>query len=163
MKCLEPATLGRIELRNRLIYPPMVTGFASEDGFVTDRLIAYAAERVRGGVGLYTLEATCVDPQGLGFAHGIRIDDDNRIPGLARLTKAVHDMGGKISVQLHHAGRETSRAITGQIIVAPSDCPVSYSDEPVHVLDKEEIRTIIRRFADAARRAKAAAAMALAV
>ncbi len=156
MKCLEPATLGRIELRNRLIYPPMVTGFASEDGFVTDRLIAYAAERVRGGVGLYTLEATCVDPQGLGFAHGIRIDDDNRIPGLARLTKAVHDMGGKISVQLHHAGRETSRAITGQIIVAPSDCPVSYSDEPVHVLDKEEIRTIIRRFADAARRAKAA-------
>jgi len=155
MKCLEPATLGRIELRNRLIYPPMVTGFASEDGFVTDRLIAYAAERARGGVGLYTLEATCVDPQGMGFAHGVRIDD-NRIPGLARLTEAVHAAGGKLSVQLHHAGRETSRAITGQIIVAPSDCPVSYSDEPVHVLDREEIRAIIQRFADAARRAKAA-------
>ena len=156
MKCLEPATLGRIELRNRIIYPPMVTGFASEDGFVTDRLIAYAVERARGGVGLYTLEATCVDPQGLGFAHGVRIDEDNRIPGLARLTEAVHAAGGKISVQLHHAGRETSRAITGQVIVAPSDCPVSYSNEPVHVLDSEEIRAIIRRFADAARRAKSA-------
>ena len=156
MKCLEPARLGRLELRNRLIYPPMVTGFASEDGFVTDRLIAYAAERARGGVGLYTLEATFVDPRGRGFFHGVGIDDDNRIPGLKKLTQAVHDRGGKISVQLHHAGRETSSSITGTPIVAPSDCPVCYSDEPVHVLEKAEIETIIQRYADGARRAKAA-------
>ena len=156
MKCLKPARLGRLELRNRLIYPPMVTGFASEDGFVTDRLIAYAAERGRGGVGLYTLEATFVDPQGRGFAHGVGIDDDNKIPGLKKLTKAVHDRGGKISVQLHHAGRETSASLTGYPIVAPSDCPVSYSSESVHALEKAEIVTIIQRYADGARRAKAA-------
>ena len=156
MKCLEPARLGRLELRNRLIYPPMVTGFASEDGFVTDRLIAYAAERARGGVGLYTLEATFVDPRGRGFAHGVGIDDDNKIPGLKQLTRAVHDKGGKISVQLHHAGRETSSSITGTPIVAPSDCPVCYSDEPVHALEKAEVETIIQRYADGALRAKSA-------
>ena len=156
MKCLEPARLGNVELRNRIIYPPMVTSFASEEGFVTDRLIAYAAERARGGVGLYTLEATYVTPQGKGFGRGVGIDDDNKIPGLRRLTDAVHAQGGKISVQIHHAGRETWSAISGLPVVAPSDCPVAYSEEPVHVLTKEEIAVIVGQFGEAARRAKEA-------
>ena len=156
MKCLEPARLGNVELRNRIIYPPMVTRFASEEGFVTDRLIAYASERARGGVGLYTLEATYVTPQGKGFEHGVGIDDDNKIPGLRRLTDAVHAQGGKISVQIHHAGRETWSSVSGLPVVAPSDCPVAYSEEPVHVLTKEEIAVIVRQFGEAARRAREA-------
>ena len=156
MKCLEPARLGTIELRNRIIYPPMVTSFADEKGFITDRLIAYAAERARGGVGLYTLEATYVDPQGKAFGRGVGIDDDDKIPGLKRLTDAVHAQGGKISVQIHHGGRETWTAISGLPVVAPSDCPVAYSEEPVHVLNKDEIAAIVERFAQGARRAKEA-------
>lgn len=156
MKCLDPARLGTLELRNRIIYPPMVTSFATQDGFVTDRLVAYAAERARGGVGLYTLEATYVDPQGKGFGHGVGIDDDSKIPGLKKLTDAVHAHGGKASVQLHHAGRETWSAVSGYPVVAPSDCPVAYSDEPVHVLNLEEIAAIVKRFGDAAHRARQA-------
>ncbi|MCH5277658.1 MAG: FAD-dependent oxidoreductase [Desulfovibrionaceae bacterium] len=156
MKCLEPARLGNMELRNRLIYPPMVTSFATEDGFVTDRLVAYAAERARGGVGLYTLEATYVDPQGRGFGRGVGIDDDAKLPGLKRLAEAVHKQGGKISVQLHHAGRETWQAISGYPVVGPSDCPVAYTEEPAHVLSREEIAAIVKRFADGARRAREA-------
>ena len=156
MKCLEPARLGTLEMRNRLIYPPMVTSFATEEGFVTDRLIAYAAERARGGVGLYTLEATYVTLQGKGFGRGTGIDCDDKLPGLRRLTDAVHAQGGKISVQIHHAGRETWSAISGMPVVAPSDCPVAYSEEPVHVLTKEEIAVIVRQFGEAAARAKKA-------
>lgn len=156
MKCLEPARLGRLELRNRIVYPPMVTSFATERGFVTDRLIAYAAERARGGVGLYTLEATYVDPPGKGFGKGVGIDADDKIPGLQRLTDAVHAHGGKASVQLHHAGRETWSSISGHPVVAPSECPVAYSDEPVHPLTHDQIAAIVQRFAEGAARAKRA-------
>lgn len=143
-----------MQLRNRIVYPPMVTSFATGEGFVTDRLIAYAAERARGGVGLYTLEASYITLQGKGFGRGVGIDSDDKIPGLRRLTEAVHACGGKISVQLHHAGRETWQSISGLPVVAPSDCPVAYSEEPVHVLTREEISLIVRQFGDAARRAK---------
>lgn len=153
LNVLRPARLGRLTLRNRIICPPMVTRFADENGNVTDRLIAYAAERARGGAGLFTLEASFVSPEGKGFTHGVGIESDDRIPGLRTLTDAVHAAGGLISVQLHHAGRETSSRTTSLPLVAPSDCPVSYSCETVHELTEQEIRHIIQKFAEAATRA----------
>lgn len=153
LKCLEPTTIGRMRLGNRLVFAPMVTSFGDEQGFVTDRLVAYAVERAKGGVGLFELEATYVDPVGKGFGRGIGIDADDKIPGLTRLTSAVHAAGGAISVEIHHAGRETSSSITHCPIVAPSNCPVAYSDEPVHVLQEDEIAAIVRRFAEGALRA----------
>ena len=151
--CLQPATLGKMILRNRLIVPSMHTRFADEGGFVTDRLVAYARERARGGIGLFTTEASYVMHSGKGFTFGLGIDNDDKIPGLRRLVDAVHKENGLISIQLHHAGRETSASITGGMIQAPSDCPVAYSDEPVHVLTREEIEDIIAAFGKAAARA----------
>lgn len=156
LSVLQPAKLGGIELRNRLVVPPMATYLADTDGHVTDELIAYARARAAGGFGLYIVEATYIDPVGKGFTRGVGIDADDKIPGLRRLTDAVHAAGGKISIQLHHAGRETTSAITGMPIVAPSDCPVCYSDEAVHELSVSEIQDIVRRFAEGARRAQEA-------
>ncbi len=156
LSVLQPAKLGGIELRNRLVVPPMATYLADPKGRVTDELIAYARARAAGGFGLYIVEATYVDPVGKGFTRGVGIDADDKIPGLRRLTDAVHAAGGKISIQLHHAGRETTSAITGMPIVAPSDCPVCYSDEAVHELSVSEIHDIVRRFAMGARRAREA-------
>lgn len=79
----------------------MVTRSADENGDVTDRLVAYATERAKGGVGLYTLEASYVMPEGKGFACGVGIDNDARIPGLRKLIDAVHAAAGLASVQLH--------------------------------------------------------------
>ena len=156
LNVLQPIRLGNLELRNRLIVPPMVTYLSAPDGTVTNELIAYAKARAAGGFGLYILEATYVDPAGRGFSRGVGIDEDDKIPGLRQLANAVHAHGGKISVQLHHAGRETSSVLTGQTIVAPSDCPVAYSEEAVHELSVDEIKAIVKRFADGARRAVAA-------
>ena len=156
LSVLQPAKLGSIELRNRLVVPPMATYLADTEGRVTDELIAYAKARAAGGFGLYVVEATYVDSAGKGFTRGVGIDADDKIPGLRRLTDAVHAAGGKISIQLHHAGRETTSSITGVPIVAPSNCPVCYSDEAVHELSVAEIEEIVRRFGAAARRAKEA-------
>lgn len=152
-KVLQPAFLGSVELKNRLVVPPMVTYLANPDGTVTDEYIAYAKARAEGGFGLFTVEASFVDPLGKGFTQGIGIDNDDKIPGLKRLTSAIHQAGGKISIELHHAGRETTAEITGHKIVAPSDCKVCYSDEEVHVLTIDEIHAIEQKFIEAAERA----------
>lgn len=153
---LQPARLGGITLRNRLVVPPMETYLATEDGQLTDAYIGYVEARSKGGFGLFILEATYVDVSGKGFTKGCGIDNDDKLPGLTRLTEAVHRHGGKIAVQLHHAGRETSASVTGSTIMAPSDCPVCYSDEKVHELTVEEIHFLVQRFAEAAVRAKKA-------
>ena len=155
--CLEPALLGRLQLKNRLILPPMVTNYASaRTGAVSDQYIAYLEERARGGVGMIIMEASSVHPSGRGFLRGACIDSDYLIPKLRELTDCVHAYGTKIAIQLHHAGRETSACVTGQTLVAPSECPVAYSNERVRTLTVEDMNILADAYAQAARRAREA-------
>ena len=51
-RLFQPGSIGRVEVRNRIVMPAMGAGFATEDSFVTDRLITFYEARARGGVGL---------------------------------------------------------------------------------------------------------------
>jgi 2,4-dienoyl-CoA reductase-like NADH-dependent reductase (Old Yellow Enzyme family)/thioredoxin reductase len=155
-KLFEPGRIGSLELKNRLVMPPMATNYASKDGQVTDRQIDYYAERAKGGVGLIIVEVSCVDsPVGRGMVRQIAIDDDKFIPGLRKLAKAIKRYGARAAIQLHHAGRQTSSKITGHQPVAPSPIPGS-EGEPPRPLTLEEIAALIERFGEAAGRAKKA-------
>ena len=57
MKLFQPVNIGKMELKNRLVVPPMGSGFSAPDGTVTDRLIKYHEARARGGFGLIIVEA----------------------------------------------------------------------------------------------------------
>ncbi len=151
-----PTRIGRMELRNRMVMAPMVTNYAYEDGSVTERLRAYHEERARGGVGLIIVEAAYVHPSGRGFQNEVGIYSDKLIPGLRRLVRAVHAHGAKIAAQLYHGGRQTTSDVTGQPIVAPSPLPDPTKGETPRELSKDEIGGLVRAFAEAARRAKAA-------
>ena len=112
-KLFEPGRIGSLEIKNRLVMPPMATNYATKDGQVTDRQIEYYAERAKGGVGLVIVEVSCVDvPVGKGFAGQICIDDDKFIPGLSKLAKAIKRHGARAAIQLHHAGRQASSEIS---------------------------------------------------
>ena len=87
---LLPARMGRLELRNRIVFPAMVTNYCSTRGEVTDRLVAYHQERAKGGAGLLITEATYISPDGKSFPHQLGIDDDGLLPGLRRLVESVH-------------------------------------------------------------------------
>ena len=155
-KLFERGRIGSLELKNRLIMPPMATNYASKDGTVTDRQIDYYAERAKGGVGLIIVEVSCVDsPVGRGMARQICIDDDKFIPGLNKLAKAIEKHGAKAAIQLHHAGRQTSSEITGHQPVAPSPIPGPDGIQPKPLTIKA-IDELIIRFAEAAERAKEA-------
>ncbi len=102
MKLFEPATLGPVTLRNRTIKAATFEG-RSRRGQVTDELVEFHREVAAGGVGMTTLAYCAVSPGGRVFRDCL-VMDDATLPGLRRLTDAVHAEGALASVQLGHAG-----------------------------------------------------------
>jgi len=153
-----PFRIGNLELKNRIVMPPMATNFSDLDGFVNDRHIAYYAERVKGGVGLIIFEHTGVLKQGKAFPNMALIESDRHIPSFKKLVETIHNEGGKIIIQINHAGRQTSSSITGFSTVAPSPIPCPVSKEMPKELSLEEIQEIIEAFRKAAGRVKASGA-----
>ncbi len=155
-RLFEPFHLGHLELKNRIVMPPMVTNYGSVDGFVTTQLKDYYAARAQGGVGLIIVEAICVESHaGKGLVRQLLIDDDRFIPGLTDLVQAVKQHGAKIAIQLHHAGSEAQKSITGEQPVAPSAIPKPGHEMP-RELTTEEVDGLVLSFAKAAHRAKIA-------
>jgi len=156
MKLFEPSAIGTMNLKNRLVMPPMVTNFGTKDGYVTDRTKDYYEARAQGGIGLIIVEATCIDaPVGKLSYRQLAIDDDKYIPGLRELASAIQKHGARAAIQIHHAGRNTTSAVTGQQLVAPSPIPFPGGEVP-RELTIDEVKDTVRRFAEAAGRAKKA-------
>ncbi len=153
-----PIRLGQMELKNRLVFAPMVTNLANPEGTVSDELIEFVRARARGGVGLVVTENTAVNRAGRLFPN-TRIDGDEFIPGLAKLFAAVHEEGAKVLIQLDHEGRETTPEATGGLgPVAPSPIPSPTFKITPREMTIEEIEQTIDDFVKAAWRAKRAGA-----
>src|SRR5256712_14078925 len=97
---LTPARIGSVEVRNRIVMPPMTTRLADQDGNVTDDTIAYYMARVRGGVGLITVEMASPQRAGRHRRRELGIFDDRFLPGLTRLTGEIRPGGAKASIQV---------------------------------------------------------------
>lgn len=150
----EPYILRGVELKNRIIAAPCERNFANTDGSVTQRYIDFLVERAKGEVGLIIVESNYTNPVGRGHIRQLGLHDDRLIPGLKRMTDAVHRYGAKVATHLMHAGRETSSYITGRQPVAPSNVPcrtLAGGDIPKE-LTVEEIKALVDEFAEAARR-----------
>jgi 2,4-dienoyl-CoA reductase-like NADH-dependent reductase (Old Yellow Enzyme family)/thioredoxin reductase len=153
-----PFRIGKLELKNRIVMPPMATNFAGAEGKVNDRHIAYYVKRVQGGVGYLTFEHTGILKEGKASAGMALIDGDDKTPLFKKLVDAVHREGGKIFIQINHAGRQTSSSITGAPIVGPSAIPCPVRKEMPHPLSVGEIQGLVEAFRQAARRVKEAGA-----
>lgn len=152
----DPVEVGGLKLRNRTVMPAMGTGYASAEGKVTPRLVAYLKARAEGGVGLVITEVLAVHPLGRGFASQLGIYDDSFLPGLAELAATVKGAGAAVAAQLHHAGRETFPQIIGDRPVAPSPIPSRAVGQVPRALTREEIAELVECYAVAARRAREA-------
>ena len=153
-----PSRIGKITLENRIVMPPMATNFADPEGNVSERHIAYYRRRARGGAGLIIFEHTGIAKQGKAFPNMALIDSDVRIPKFRKLVQAVHEEGGKIFIQINHAGRQTLSSITGFPVVAPSAIPCPIRQEIPQALSPGEIEELIRTYAEAAKRVREAGA-----
>ena len=115
-----PVNVGHLELKNRIVMAPMGTNLANRKGEVTDRLIDYYALRAKGGVGLIVVEGSSIHRSGHAYPFQLCAHSDDHIPGLTALTKAVHEEGSAILLQLHHGGRNTDMRVSGRTPLAPS-------------------------------------------
>lgn len=151
----EPFSIGNMQLKNRIVMPPMGTAY-SEAGMIGSRIIDYYEARARGGTGLIITEGTGPGERCRG-PHQLGLGDDKYMAGWEKLAKAVHKHGAKIAVQLHHAGMELRDGSYIQVspsAVASPGRMIGVMGKLPHELTVGEIQDVIQFFADAARRAR---------
>jgi 2,4-dienoyl-CoA reductase-like NADH-dependent reductase (Old Yellow Enzyme family) len=151
----DTTTINGMILRNRIVRSATWEGMCEADGRPTDKLINCYRNLARGGVGLIISGYTFVRPDGKQLPGKMGIHTDYFAQEMESLTKAVHDEGGKICIQLVHAGGQTDSTNAGRQPLAPSAAQVDQFPEMPAELTKDEISDIITAFGDGARRAKA--------
>ena len=155
-KLFEPARLGRLELKNRIVMPPMIDNLGMPEGHVSQKSLDYFEARAKGGIAMIIVESTCVDaPVGKNVPRMLRMDDDECIPGLTGLAKIIKKHGAKAAIQPTHAGITTKVAFTGCQPVGPSEVARPGYDQP-RALTVEEIHQVENKFVEAALRAQKA-------
>ncbi len=145
-----PIKVGRLELKNRIIMPPMIERLATH-GAPNDAVKDFYAARARGGVALIVLTPGIVD---ISMASPIQLGiyDDSFIPGLKQFTDLIHSCGGRMGIQLMHLGRQGGE-IKKYKPVAPSPIPLTPKDQVPRELTTGEVEGLVEKFAEAARRA----------
>jgi N-ethylmaleimide reductase len=151
-----------IEFANRIVMAPMTRSRAT--GSVPNSLMAsYYAQRASAG--LIVTEGTAPSPNGLGYARIPGIYNEAQVDGWRKITKAVHEKGGKIFLQIMHTGRISHAANmpAGARIIAPSAVAsngdmwtdsLGMQKEPTpEAMSAEDIRITIEEFTQAARNA----------
>lgn len=165
LKLLTPVQLGDLALPNRILMAPMTRNRAASGNVPTALNATYYAQRASAG--LIVSEATQVAPEGIGYPNTPGIHTDEQVAGWRLVTDAVHAAGGRIALQLWHVGRISHPDLQpgGALPVAPSAIApagnaMTHSGPKPFVtpraLATEEIPTIVRQYAEGARRARAA-------
>ncbi len=149
----EKTNIGQMPLKNRIIMSAMDLGFTS-DGAINDRIINFYAERAKGGVGLIVVGGCYPEMNGKVWKSIIGLDNDAFIPGLRRLTDAVHACDARVAAQILHGGRSASSFFTKMQPVAPSALVHRSIKQEPHALSVSEIKTVIDNYVSATLRAK---------
>jgi len=116
----DPLKLGALALPNRILMAPLTRSRATPDARVPTPLQRdYYVQRAAAG--LIFSEATSVTPMGVGYAATPGIWSDEQTEGWKKITKAVHDAGGRMVLQLWHVGRVSDPLfLNGALPEAPS-------------------------------------------
>jgi N-ethylmaleimide reductase len=115
-----PAKLGNLELANRIVMPPMTRNRTGDRGIPSELNAEYYAQRSTAG--LIITEGTYPHPTSRGYTGQPGIYTDEQVAGWQLVTDAVHQAGGHIFLQIHHAGRISHPSLLpdGILPVAPS-------------------------------------------
>ena len=148
-KLLEPLDLGFTTLKNRVLMGSMHTMLEDIDGGIP-RLAAFYAERAKGQVGLIVTGGVAPSKQGLALPVGHPLDNLAEAEKHKEVTKAVHDEGGKICMQILHVGRY---GYTPENVSA-SNTKAPISPFPARELSSEEVEQTIEDYVHCAKMAQ---------
>lgn len=116
-----PVKLGALELENRIVMAPMTRNRANPDGVPTEMMAEHYAARAEAG--LIVAEGTWPCAEGQAYCRQPGIATAEHVAAWRRVTDAVHRQGGRIVLQVMHAGRIGSRHIKGEDVetLGPGD------------------------------------------
>lgn len=143
--------LKNMLLSNRVVMAPMCMFCAQTDGLVTPWHITHYVSRAVGGVGLIVIEATAVEARGRISDADLGIWNEDQLAGLKALVAQVHDVGGKIAIQLAHAGSKCG--VADEALISSSALQFSPSYAKPSEMTEDDIKVVIHAFQMAAQRA----------
>ncbi len=154
---LKPLKVRSMNLRNRLVLPPMATAKADPDGQVSDALLDYYGDKSRGGdISLIIIEHSYISPEGKANYNQLSVADDAMIPGLRKLADIIHRNGSKTAMQINHAGSAALKEVTGTTPLAPSAIANPRRGDMPREITQKEISGIVNAFKNAGRRVREA-------
>ncbi|MCK0198352.1 NADH:flavin oxidoreductase [Ancylobacter sp. 6x-1] len=153
---LKPLTIKGLTIRNRVMSTSHAPGYG-KDGKPQERYQLYHAEKAKGGIGLTMFggsSSVALDSPAAPWAQ-ISVADDSVIPHFQRFAERVHAHGAKLMIQLTHMGRRTkwdTEHWFPTISASPRREPASRTIP--REMDRNDIRRVVKSFADAVRRCK---------
>jgi 2,4-dienoyl-CoA reductase-like NADH-dependent reductase (Old Yellow Enzyme family) len=150
-----PIRVGKLTLPGRFAKSATLETRCTDDGFVTDALVEYYEQIAKGGTPLLITGNAYFSLYSKAAPRQLAVDDDDKLPGLKRLTEAVHRHGGKIFLQIYHVGRQAVPRLVGRKdAVSPSrvfEPTLNVRPRPITL---DEIREAVAGFAAAAEQAR---------
>ena len=152
-KLFESTSIKEMILANRFVRSATWEGLAAVDGAVTQRLIDVQTQLALGGVGLIISGHAYVSREGQAGNWQLGVYSDELIPGLTEMAAAVHTAGGKVALQLAHAGSRAAYRISGLEPIGPSVMETD-AGPAGRMMTVEDIKEVTETFARAAARAR---------
>ena len=153
-KLFEETVINGMKIRNRLVRSATWEGMCDPEGRPTQRLCDLYRELAEGGIGLLVSGYAFVRPEGKQLPGKMGIHTDAFSKNYEKLVRTVHDAGGKIVLQIVHAGGQAIVENSGEEPVAPSAVKVAHYPVKPRALSIKEIREIVNAFGDAGQRAR---------
>ena len=99
MKILQPIAIGGVIFKNRIIFPPLTTGYEAKDGSISSQSRAFYTRLAQGGVGYIVLGDVAPIRS---FTATPKLFEDSQIESFRLLANNLHEHGAKLGVQIFH-------------------------------------------------------------
>jgi len=159
----EPAGIGSLRLKNRLIMAAMGNSLAAGDGCVTPAMLDYYRARAAGGVGMVVTQLASINAEDM-MPYSLGIYDDRFLPGVRQLVDTIHEGGARECIQLMHPGMLLLllRSIPADMTIkVPSITGRMEKGKPYEPVTEADIGGYVSHFVEAACRVKEAGADAV--
>jgi 2,4-dienoyl-CoA reductase-like NADH-dependent reductase (Old Yellow Enzyme family) len=150
-----PLQVKTLNLKNRIILPPMATEKSQPDGLVKAGSLAYYREMATRGMALLIVEHNYISAHGMASPGQMSIAGDQTLSGHQQLSRAIRENGTLAALQINHAGSNRQETVSGDCLGA-SPVPHPASHLTPRELSEKQISQIIIAFGLAAARGKAA-------
>ena len=152
-----PIRVNHLELKNRLVMPPMATAKSDPDGHGTPDICAYYDEKSAGGyIGLIITEHSYISQEGKASQGQMSLSRDSDVSGLTQLVEVIHQNGCPVMAQINHAGSAAKTEITGREVLSASPVQSPKGNSIPQEMTLDDIRKVIDDFTAAAIRVKKA-------